>query len=61
MTDAAKKYFELYYKLQRYIDEGEKDGYFANKTRKELARTYNEMTEKEQQLLDVVGIEHGKI
>jgi hypothetical protein len=61
MTDAAKKYFELYYKLQRYIDDGEKDGYLANKTRKELYKIYNEMTEKEQQLLDVVGIEHGKI
>jgi hypothetical protein len=61
MTDAAKKYFELYYKLQRCIDDGEKDGYLANKTRKELYKIYNEMTEKEQQLLGVVGIEHGKI
>jgi hypothetical protein len=60
MTEAAKKYFELYYKLQRCIDEGEKDGLLANKTRKELYRIYNEMTEKEQQLLDIVGIEHGK-
>jgi hypothetical protein len=61
MTEAAKKYFELYYKLQRYIDAGEKDGYLANKVRKELCRVYNEMNEKEQKLLDVVGIEHGKI
>lgn len=60
MTEAAKKYFELYYKLQRCIDSNEKDGFVANKTRKELARIYNEMTEKEQQLLDIVGIEHGK-
>jgi hypothetical protein len=42
MTEAAKKYFELYYKLQRCIDANEKDGFLANKTRKELARIYNE-------------------
>ncbi len=61
MTEAAKKYFEMYYRLQRYIDDGEKEGFKANKLRKEMARVYNEMTEKEHQLLDVVGIEHGKI
>jgi FixJ family two-component response regulator len=59
MTDSARRYFELYYKVQRAIDEQEGE-YKINKLRKEMERCYNQMTEKEYQLLDVVGVEHGK-
>ena len=59
MTEFARRYFELYYKVQRAIDE-EQGEYKINKLRKEMERYYNQMTEKEHQLLDVVGVEHGK-
>ena len=59
MTESAKKYFELYYKVQRVIDEN--DGELKkNKLRKEMERCYNEMTEKERQIIEIVGIDHGK-
>lgn len=59
MTESAKKYFELYYKVQRAIDE-EQGEYKKSQLLKELERYYNQMTEKERQLIDIVGIEHGK-
>lgn len=59
MTESARKYFELYYKIQRVIDE--RDGEFKkNKLLKEMERCYNQMTEKERQIIEIVGIEHGK-
>jgi len=59
MTESAKKYFELYYKIQRVIDEN--DGELKkNKLRKEMELCYNQMTEKEQQMVEIVGIEHAK-
>jgi len=60
MTEHARKYFELYYKLQRCIDENtiqEK----SNKLRQDIIEYYNNMTEKEKQLIQIVGIEHDKI
>ena len=60
MTEHARKYFELYYKLQRCIDENtiqEK----SNKLRQDIIEYYNNMTEKEKQLIHIVGIEHDKI
>lgn len=59
MTESARKYFELYYKVQRAIDEQEGE-YKISKLRKEMELCYNQMTEKEHQLLDVVGVEHAK-
>lgn len=60
MTEAAKKYFELYYKLQRCMDE---DGMRAkiNQVKEEMNEHYNSMTEKEKQMLDIVGIDHSKL
>lgn len=59
MTDSARKYFELYYKIQRCIDENAPQAKL-NQIKEEMNEHYNSMTEKEQQLLDVVGIEHIK-
>ena len=58
MTESAKRYFELYYKVQRVIDDGEGE-LKKNKLLKEMERCYNEMTTKERQMIEIVGIEHG--
>ena len=55
MTEAAQKYFRLYYKLQRFIDEMSTDADAMNKLRAELDIAYNAMTERERELLDIVG------
>jgi hypothetical protein len=60
MTEAAKKYFELYYKIQRCIDEDSPHAKIEL-IKEEMHEHYNGMTEKEKQMLDIVGIEHGKI
>jgi hypothetical protein len=60
MTEAARKYFELYYKLQRRIDENAPQPK-SDKLRQDLKECYNNMTEKEKQLVDIVGIEHDNI
>ena len=60
MTEAARKYFELYYKLQRRIDENAPQPK-SDKLRQDLKECYNNMTEKEKQLVDIIGIEHDKI
>jgi FixJ family two-component response regulator len=60
MTPTAQKYFELYYKLQRRIDENAPQPK-SDKLRQDLKECYNNMTEKEKQLIDIVGIEHEKI
>lgn len=57
MTESARKYFELYYKVQRAIDE-EQGEYKANKLRKEMELCYNQMTEKERELVSIVVLEH---
>ena len=60
MTEHARKYFELYYKLQRCIDENAPQAK-SDKLRRDINECYNNMTEKEKQLIDIVGIEHEKI
>jgi FixJ family two-component response regulator len=60
MTEAARKYFELYYKLERCIDENAPRPK-SDKLRQDIIEYYNNMTEKEKQLVDIVGIEHEKI
>jgi transcription-repair coupling factor (superfamily II helicase) len=60
MTEAARKYFELYYKLQRCIDEDSPRAKI-NQIKEEMHEHFNSMTEKEKQMLDIVGIDHGKI
>jgi FixJ family two-component response regulator len=60
MTEAARKYFELYYKIQRGIDEDAPQPKI-DQIKKEMGEHYNSMTEKERQMLDIVGIEHGKV
>ena len=60
MTEHARKYFELYYKLQRCIDENAIQAK-SEKLRQDINECYNNMTEKEKQLIDILGIEHNKI
>ena len=59
MTEAARKYFELYYKIQRHIDENAPQAK-SDKLRQDIKECYNNMTEKEKQLVEIVGIEHDK-
>ena len=60
MTEHARKYSELYYKLQRCIDENATQAKYE-KLRQDIIEYYNNMTEKEKQLIDIIGIEHDKI
>jgi FixJ family two-component response regulator len=60
MTEAAKKYFELYYKIQRCIDEDAPRAKL-NQIKEEMNEHYNSMTEKEKQMLDIVGIQHENV
>jgi FixJ family two-component response regulator len=60
MTPAAQRYFELYHKLKRRIDENAPQAK-SDKLRRDINECYNNMTEKEKQLIDIVGIEHEKI
>ena len=60
MTEAARKYFELYYKLQRCIDEDAPRAKI-NEIKEQMNEHYSTMTEKEHQMLDMVGIEHNKL
>ena len=55
MTSAAQKYFELYYRLNRYIYNGEGSSEKANKLLVEMDDCWCKMTEKERELLDIVG------
>lgn len=55
MTQAAQKYFELYYKLVRYIDNGEGSSEKAEKLRDEMDEYWYKLTDKERELLDIVG------
>ena len=60
MTEHARKYFELYYKLQRCIDENSIQAK-SEKLRQDIIEYYNNMTEKEKQLIHIIGIEPDKI
>lgn len=54
MTEAAKHYFRLYYKLERMVDEEREHSIEADDLRKELDEAFAAMTERERQLLDIV-------
>ena len=55
MTPAAQKYFELYYRLKRMIDDEKSDTSEADDLRDQMDEAYYAMTEKERELLDIVG------
>jgi FixJ family two-component response regulator len=60
MTEAARKYIELYYKIQRCIDNDSPRAKL-NEIKEEMYELYNNMTEKEKQMVEIVGIEHSKL
>lgn len=60
MTKAAQDYFKAYYKLQRIIDENIQDPQMEERLRLELNKTYDAMTERERELLDIVGKDNIK-
>ena len=55
MTPAAQKYFKLYYKLERMMDDEKSHTSGADDLREQLDAAYHEMTDKERELLDIVG------
>ena len=55
MTEAAQTYFKTYYKLQRLIDEKINDKRLEGDLRKQLNEAFTAMTERERELLDIVG------
>lgn len=55
MTPAAQKYFKLYYKLERMMDDEKSHTSEADDLREQLDAAYHEMTDKERELLDIVG------
>lgn len=55
MTQAAQKYFRLYYKLERMIDDEKSHTSEADDLRDQMDEAYHAMTEKERELLDIVG------
>jgi hypothetical protein len=55
MTPAAQKYFKLYYKLERMLDDEKSHTSEADDLREQLDAAYHEMTDKERELLDIVG------
>ena len=55
MTEAAQNYFKTYYKLQRIIDEKINDKVLENELRQKLNEAFTAMTERERELLDIVG------
>lgn len=55
MTPAAQKYFRLYYKLERMIDDEKSHTSEADDLRDQMDEAYHAMTEKERELLDIVG------
>ena len=54
MTAAAQKYFQLYYRLERMVDEEREHSIEADDLRKELDDAFAAMTERERELLDIV-------
>jgi hypothetical protein len=55
MTEAAQNYFKTYYKLQRMVDEKINDRAQENELRQKLNEYFLAMTERERELLDIVG------
>jgi hypothetical protein len=55
MTEAAQTYFKLYYRLERMIDDGKSHTEEADTLRDKMDEAYFAMTEKERELLDIVG------
>lgn len=60
MTKAAQDYFKAYYKLQRIIDENIQDPQMEEFLRLELKKAYDAMTDRERELLDIVGKDNIK-
>lgn len=60
MTKAAQDYFKAYYKLQRIIDENIQDPQMEERLRLELKKAYDSMTDRERELLDIVGKDNIK-
>lgn len=60
MTKAAQDYFKAYYKLQRIIDENIQDPQMEERLRLELKKAYDDMTDRERELLDIVGKDNIK-
>lgn len=60
MTEAAQTYFKTYYKLQRLIDEKINDKRLEGDLRKQLNEAFTAMTERERELLDIVGKDNIK-
>jgi hypothetical protein len=61
MTPAAQKYFKLYYKLERMMDDEKSHTSEADDLREQLDAAYHAMTDKERELLDIVGKERDEI
>ena len=55
MTQAAQKYFKIYFRLERLIDDEKGSTSEADGLREKLDEAYHEMTDKERELLDIVG------
>lgn len=55
MTEAAQNYFKTYYKLQRMVDERIDDKKLESELREKLNEHFMAMTERERELLDIVG------
>lgn len=60
MTKAAQDYFKAYYKLQRIIDENIQDPQEQARLHLELKKAYEDMTDRERELLDIVGKDNIK-
>lgn len=55
MTEAAQTYFKTYYKLQYLMDEKINDKKLEDTLRQKLNEAFLAMTERERELLDIVG------
>ena len=60
MTEAAQTYFKTYYKLERMKDENINDPAQEASLKKILREAYDTMTEREREILDIVGKDNIK-
>lgn len=60
MTEAAQTYFKTYYKLERMKDENINDPVQEASLKKILREAYDTMTEREREILDIVGKDNIK-
>lgn len=60
MTEAAQTYFKTYYKLERMKDENTNDPVQEASLKKILREAYDAMTEREREILDIVGKDNIK-